>query len=145
MTAQRVVGDIMNHSVISCSAATPLQEAIDLLQNERIHALVVVDGPGYLAGIFSQTDALRAWRAGSDYQGSMEQPVGEVMTRSVVTCMAHIDVSRAARMLTQHKIHRLVVVEERNDGRVWPIGVLSQTDIVRELGEEMVSVLEVNA
>jgi len=135
MTAQISVGEIMNGNVISCRAETGLREAIDLLQEHRIHALVVVDGPGQLAGVFSQTDALRAWSEGRDYDRAMERPVADFMTRDVVTCMSHVDVARAAKLLTQHKVHRLVVVEERNDGRVWPIGVLSQTDIVRKMGE----------
>ncbi|HYF65222.1 MAG TPA: CBS domain-containing protein [Herpetosiphonaceae bacterium] len=135
MTAQISVGEIMNGNVIACPAETGLREAIEQLQEHRIHALVVVDGPGFLAGVFSQTDALRAWSEGRDYDRAMERPVADFMTRDVVTCMAHVDVGRAAKLLTQHKIHRLVVVEERNDGRVWPIGVLSQTDIVRKMGE----------
>ena len=131
------VSEIMNPHVISCPSDTPMREAIDLLLHHRIHALVVVEGPGYLAGVFSQTDALRAWRQGLDYEQSMNSPVGEFMTKSVVTCMAHLDMTRAAKLLTDHKIHRLIVVEERNDGRIWPVGVLSQTDIVRQLSGMM--------
>jgi CBS domain-containing protein len=136
MTNQPTVGEIMNPSVISCRVETSLREAIDLLQQHRIHALVVVDGPGSLAGVFSQTDALRAWSEGRDYERAMERPVGDFMSNEVVTCMPHFDINRAANLLTNHKIHRLVVVEERNDGRVWPIGVLSQTDLVRKMGQQ---------
>jgi len=136
MTAQLTVGDTMNAEVISCRTETSLREAITLLQGNRIQALVVVDGPGSLAGVFSQTDALGAWSRGLDYERSMDSPVGEFMTRDVITCMPHVDLSRAANLLTSNRIHRLVVVEERNDGRVWPIGVLSRTYIVRKLGEE---------
>jgi CBS domain-containing protein len=135
-TVQPSVGEMMNPQVIACRAETSLREAIDLLQQHRIHALVVLEGPGSLAGVFSQTDALRAWSEGRDYERAMERPVADFMTRSVVTCMAHIELSRAAKLLTANKIHRLVVVEERNDGRVWPIGVLSQTDLVRKMGEQ---------
>ena len=131
------VGDIMNPYVISCTSDTTMRDVIDKLQQHRIHALVVVEEPGYLVGIFSQTDALRAWREGKDYEESMSNPVGNYMTKSVVTCMSHFDVTKAASLLTEHKIHRLVVVEERNDGRVWPVGVLSQTDIVRQLSGMM--------
>lgn len=138
MSEQRItVSDIMNPHVISCSSDSTMREAIDMLQQHRIHALVVVEGPGFLAGVFSQTDALRAWREGLDYEQSMNSPVASFMTTSVVTCMAHLDMTRAAKLLTDHKIHRLVVVEERNDGRVWPVGVISQTDIVRQLSGMM--------
>ena len=136
MTAQSTAGDSMNSNVIGCTTETSLREAIELLQKHRIHALVVTDAPGALAGVFSQTDALRAWSQGIAYDRAMDQPVSEFMTRDVITCMPHTDLVKAAQILTKHKIHRLVVVEERNDGRVWPVGVLSQTDLVRKLSEE---------
>lgn len=130
------VGEVMHKGVISCGAGTSVREAIDQLNQNRIHALVVTDGPGYLAGIVSQTDVMRAWRQGADYDKVMDQSVSNIMTRSVITCMPHVTLERAAKMLTENKIHRLVVVEEQNDGRIWPIGVLSMTDIVRALGDE---------
>lgn len=136
MTTQITVGDVMNPDVIACRVETSLRESIDMLRTHRIHALVIVDGSGWLAGVFSQTDALRAWSEGRDYDRAMERPVEDFMTRDVITCMPHVDITRAAKLLTTHKIHRLVVVEERNDGRVWPIGVLSQTDLVRKMGEQ---------
>lgn len=128
------VSDVMHHGVIACPVETSVEDAIALMQSNRIHALVVVDGPGYLAGIVSQTDLLRAWQGGSSYEGVMRGPVSEVMTRSVVTCMPEMELDRAVQLLNRHRIHRLVVVEERNDGRFWPVGILSMSDLVRTMG-----------
>jgi CBS domain-containing protein len=130
------VSDVMHYGVISCRVETPVEEALALMQEHRIHALVIVDGPGYLAGIVSQTDLLRAWKEGSSFEAVMRGPVGDIMTRSVVTCMPEMELDRAIQLLNRNHIHRLVVVEERNDGRFWPIGVLSMTDIVRALEGE---------
>jgi predicted transcriptional regulator len=47
--------------------------------------------------------------------------------------MPEMELERAIQLLNRNHIHRLVVVEERNDGRFWPVGVLSMTDIVRAL------------
>lgn len=130
---RKYVRDVMHHGVITCPVETPVEEALALLQSNRIHALAIVDGPGYLAGVVSQTDLLHAWQGGSTYDKIMKGPVGEIMTKSVVTCMPEMSVDRAIKLLNRHHIHRLIVVEERNDGRFWPIGVLSMTDIVREM------------
>jgi crotonyl-CoA carboxylase/reductase len=127
------VRDIMHHGVISCPAETSVEEAVHTMQERRIHAIVVVDGPGYLAGIVSQTDLMTAWQDGSTYEKVMHGPVSEVMTKSVVSCMPEMDLDRAIKLLNRNHIHRLVVVEERNDGRFWPVGILSMTDIVRFL------------
>lgn len=127
------VRDVMHHGVISCPVETSVEETIALMQSNRIHALAIVDGPGYLAGIVSQTDLLRAWKKGSSYEEVMGGPVGEIMTKSVVTCMPEMELDRAVKLLNRNQIHRLIVVEERNDGRFWPIGVLSMTDLVRTM------------
>ncbi|HMP42442.1 MAG TPA: CBS domain-containing protein [Roseiflexaceae bacterium] len=125
--------DVMHQGVIAVPAETAVHEAIALMQQHRIHAVVVVDGPGYLAGIVSQTDCLRAWSEGSAYEQVMRDPVSDIMTQSVVTCMPGMEIDRAIRLLNRNRIHRLVVVEERNDGRFWPVGILSMTDIVRAI------------
>lgn len=130
------VSDVMHHGVISCPVETSVEDAIALMQVNRIHALVIVDGPGYLAGIVSQTDFMRAWQDGSSYDKVMHGPVSEVMTRSVVTCMPGMELERAVKLLNRNRIHRLVVAEERNDGRFWPVGILSMTDLVRAMEEE---------
>jgi CBS domain-containing protein len=136
---KQYVRDIMHYGVISCPSETSVEEALRLMQSNRIHALVVVDGPGYLAGIVSQTDLLRAWQDGSTYEKVMHGPVSNVMTPSVVSCMPDMELSRAIKLLNRHSIHRLVVVEERNDGRFWPVGILSLTDLVRAMEDgEMV-------
>lgn len=127
------VRDVMHVGVVSCRVETTVSEAIHLMQTNRIHALVVVDGGGWMAGIVSQTDLMKAWETGSSYEEIMQGSVGDVMTRSVVTCMPNMELNRAIRLLNRHHIHRLVVVEERNDGRFWPIGILSLTDLVRAM------------
>lgn len=134
---KKYVREIMHYGVISCPSETPVDEAMRMMQANRIHALVVVDGPGYLAGIVSQTDLLRAWQDGSSYEQVIHGPVSNVMTRSVVSCMPDMELGRAIKLLNRNHIHRLVVVEERNDGRFWPVGILSLTDLVRamEAGE----------
>jgi len=130
---KKYVRDVMHAGVIACPAETSVEEAIRLMQTHRIHALVVVDGPGYLAGIVSQTDMLKAWQDGSTYEQVVHGPVSNVMTRSVVSCMPDMTLDRAIKLLNRNRIHRLVVVEERNDGRFWPVGILSMTDLVRDM------------
>jgi len=56
------------------------------------------------------------------------------MKTEVVTCSADNLISAASKTLVQKSIHRLIVVENTEDNtRLRPIGVLSQTDIVRDM------------
>lgn len=134
------VAEVMNPSVITVSDEAPLAEALKLMQSNRISALVVVDHAGAMAGVISQTDLLRAWQEGSDYASVMHSPVSQFMTRDVISCAAHRSLDYAMEMLNKHRVHRLVVVESYDGGRfvtdrMMPIGILSQTDIVRALVE----------
>lgn len=134
--ATQLVRDAMHVGVISCPVETSVADAMALINRYRIHAVVITEGPGHLAGILSQTDLLRAWKDGAAYEQVMQGPVVNIMTRSVITCMPDMELDRAIRLLNRNHIHRLVIVEERNDGRVWPTGILSMSDVVRHIDEQ---------
>ena len=132
------VADVMRQGVISISDEAPLAEAIGTLRDNRISALVVVDHSGHMVGLISQTDLLRAWQERADDPAVLGQPVEKYMTRDVVSCAPYKSLDYAMRLLSEHKIHRLVVVETHDGGRfmsdrMMPVGILSQTDIVRTL------------
>jgi CBS domain-containing protein len=137
------VADVMNAGVISISEEATLAEAIEQLRQHRISALVVVDHSGHMVGVISQTDLIRAFQErGADV---MSRPVSEYMTRDVISCAPHKSLKYAMQVLNDHKIHRLVVVETRDGGRfvtdrMMPVGILSQTDIVRALMDRLESV-----
>jgi CBS domain-containing protein len=132
------VSDVMNASVISVSDEAPLSEVINLLRAHDISGLVVVDHSGQMVGIISKTDLLRSWQEGNDYNTVMSSPVSRYMTRDVISCGPHRPLSYAMQQMSQHNITRLVVVEPHYGGRfvtdrMMPVGILTQTDIVRAL------------
>jgi len=135
-----LVSEVMNPSVITVSDEAPLSEALELMQTNGISALVVVDHAGAMVGVISKTDLLRAWQSGMDYASAQHRPVSQFMTHDVVSCAAHKPLEYAMQTLNKHQIHRLVVVDTRDGGRfitdrMMPVGILSQTDIVRALIE----------
>lgn len=132
------VADVMNPQVISISDEATLSEAIDQLRQNKISALVVVDHSGHMVGLISQTDLLRALQQSQDNPSAIQSAVSQYMTRDVVSVAPHKSLDYAMRTLNDHHIHRLVVVETRDGGRfvtdrMMPVGILSQTDIVRAL------------
>lgn len=128
------VREIMSKGVISCHPYTPIQEVAKLMTDHNISALVVVNDDGTLAGIVSQTDLVNV-RVHEEY---WEQWRGlsakHIMTREVVTVSPETTLKEAARLMKERGIHRLVVTEEK-DGKVYPIGVISMTDIVRAMAK----------
>jgi len=58
-------------------------------------------------------------------------PIGEVCVRDVVTAGPDTTVREAARLMTKNHVGNLVVVKEQHKGRVVPIGIITDRDIVR--------------
>ena len=56
------VGEYMNRRPITVTPDTPVDEAIDLLLENRFGSLPVVSADGHLMGIVTETDFLRATR-----------------------------------------------------------------------------------
>jgi len=125
----KLVRDVMHRKVISCRVDTTLKEVAARLDSERINALVVVDESGDLSGIVSQTDLVKAW------DREWENMVAEdVMTSDVVTIVADIPVLAAVEMMVDNQIHRVVITQGGLAPRR-PVGVLSMTDVVREMAQ----------
>jgi len=127
----RWVRDAMHRGVISCRVDTPLEEIAQRLMEYQINALFVLDQSGKACGVVSQTDLVRAY-----VQGGWSDLVAEdIMTPDVVTVVPDIPVTAAAQLMLDKNVHRLLIVQ---GGLVpdRPVGVLSMSDIVREMAQE---------
>ncbi len=128
------VRDCMSKTVISCHPYTPIQEVARLMSDRNISALVVVNDDGTLAGVVSQTDLVNI-RVHEEYWDHWRGlSAKHIMTPEVVTISPEASLEEAAKLMKDHGIHRLVVTETR-EGKVYPIGVLSMTDIVRAMAK----------
>lgn len=130
MTSSTVirVGNLMSVDPIVIDAEAPISEAELLLKSYRISGLPVTQD-GILIGVISQTDLLNA--RSSDLIGANwgRVKVRHLMTRPAVTVHLNTSVERAARLMLERHIHRLVVVDEEEE----PIGVITSTDLLRTL------------
>lgn len=126
------VRELMTADPIAVPPDTPVLEARNLMATRRIRHLLVADGDR-LVGIVtdrdirlnlpSQATTLSAWEA--SYLLA-RLTVGATMTRSVIVAEPEWDGARAARLMLQHKIGCLPVMEGE---RV--VGILTETDLIR--------------
>lgn len=107
-----------------------LQDAARLLTEQRIGAVVIVNGQS-LAGILSERDIVKAIAA----QGAvaLAKPVREVMTTRVVTCYLNDSVDEIMDSMTAGRFRHLPVVE---GGAL--IGIISIGDVVKHRMAETV-------
>ena len=123
------VADLMTIDPVVISADASIEEAEELLRQNRITGLPVVDLSGRLVGVISQTDllylAVPAVQALIRHRESGVR-VGEVMSSPPVTIDGTATVRDAARRMNDERLHRLVAVDDH--GR--PSGVITAMDFV---------------
>lgn len=122
------VGNLMSVDPVVVDADAPITQAELLIKSYRISGLPVV-ADGVLVGVVSQTDLLNA-RSSELIGANWERvKVRHLMSRPAVTVHLNTSVERAARLMLEQHIHRLVVVDEEEA----PVGVLTSTDLLRTL------------
>jgi CBS domain-containing protein len=118
------VKEIMSKDVKTVTSTSSAEAAWELMKGDRIHHLVVKDGPR-IAGILSSEDA--GGRRGASARGNLR--VGDLMTERVVTITPNAPVKRAASMMRGKSIGSLVVVDS---GRA--VGIVTTSDLLELLG-----------
>ena len=134
MTHPRTVGDLMTADPVVIPADAPLSDAARLLDVHHIHGLPVVDGLGAVIGVISETDMLHARTTEDLWSRWPGLRVRHLMSTPALTVSAEADLADAAHRMEQERVHRLVVVAL--DGET-PIGVISTSDLVRGMLEEV--------
>ena len=119
----RAILDSKGHHVLSVEPGAKLAEAVKLLSERRIGAVLVMS-QGQMEGILSERDVVRV--LGERGAGVLEEPVSSVMTRKVVSCREKDTVSEIMETMTNGKFRHLPVVE---DSRV--VGLISIGDVVK--------------
>jgi CBS domain-containing protein len=116
------VDELMTAQVVTTEPHATVEHVRGILERNRIGAIPVIDGDGTPIGIVSLTDLLPTIAPGS--------PVSRIMTEKVYTVPRYDDVSTAARVMRNHKIHRVVVTHEQK-----VVGMLSAFDLLRLVEE----------
>jgi CBS domain-containing protein len=133
MTRPATVGDLMTTDPVVVQADAPLADAARLLEQHRVHGLPVVDGWGVLVGVVSQTDMLHARTTDDLWHRWPGLKVRHLMTSPALTIRADAPIAEAATTMERQHVHRLIVTSP--DGV--PIGVVSTTDLVHAMLEEV--------
>ena len=123
MTVSSIIND-KGGDVATISPESSLQDAVNMLVERRIGAIVVTDFAGRVAGILSERDIVRA--AGRSGGNALSEAVSAHMTREVVTCKMDDSTEVLMEMMTSGRMRHLPVV---NDGKL--AGIISIGDVVK--------------
>lgn len=122
--------------MITCEPGTGVAEVAAIMERNDISAVVVADDEGNAIGVISRTDLVNA-RFIQPYMKHWRGLNAEhLMSKPVISVSLDTNIGEAVQLLSEKHIHRLVVVE-RIDGRVRPVGILSVTDLARHVSERV--------
>ena len=136
------VRELMSPAVVAVDPKKPLRSILELMLRRHLNDVLVVDQEQRLAGIVTYSDLCRrilpTQRELMEHEEymiapeSMEDriadvtniPVGEVMTRRVITVTPDTEVLKAGALMSAHHVKQLPVVEGKKI-----VGIISHTDI----------------
>lgn len=120
--------DIMSTNPRCVTPEQDVREAARIMKDENIGVVPVVEASGSkkLVGMLTDRDiAIRVVAEGRDPQSVT---VGEIASKDLVTVDPQQELDEALRLMAQHQVRRLPVVEE--DGRL--VGILAQADVAQQ-------------
>jgi CBS domain-containing protein len=104
-------------------------DAARIMKQEDTGIVPIVDGDRLVGVITDRDIAITVVADGKDPQSTS---VTDVASRDLVTIDPQQDLDEALRLMAQHQVRRLPVVEE--DGRL--VGILAQADVAQHTSDE---------
>jgi len=118
------------HDVATIDGSKSVRDALALLAQRRIGALVVSADGRRIDGILSERDVARGLHEHG--AGLLAEPVSGLMTADVYTCAPGASVHELAQAMTDRRIRHVPVVE---DGKL--VGIVSIGDVVKARLDEL--------
>lgn len=125
------IKNYMTDEVVSIERTTSLLEAHRLMGTKRIRSLPVVED-GQLVGMVTRTDLMSSDPSRMVSRNNQElslkiltQDVEKLMTSPVITITQDEEINAAARLMLEHKIHVLPVMDDEKK----MVGIITESDL----------------
>jgi CBS domain-containing protein len=131
---KKLVRDLMHRGLLTCRPDATLGQVSVMLTQHHVHALIISDRDGRPIGIISDYDLLAGEWLSADSQSLATMrnlTAGDLMSAPIDTIEADTLLGKAAHMLIEKDINRLMVTENGV-----PSGVISTSDFVASIARE---------
>jgi CBS domain-containing protein len=125
----QIIKDVMTSNPCSIDAEKSVAYAAKMMREEDVGLAPIVEGDKLIGMLTDRDIAIRVVAEGRNPE---QVKVADVASKQVVTIDPQQDLNEALRIMAEHQVRRLPVVEE--DGKL--VGVVAQADIARE-GDDM--------
>ncbi|WP_291854608.1 CBS domain-containing protein [Bradyrhizobium sp.] len=131
MTVKTILSTKGNN-VVTIEPTATLEQAIAMLAQHRIGALVVTGAERCVIGILSERDVVRAmWTRGA---AAFKEPLSQTMTREVVICVETDAINDIMERMSDGRFRHIPVVAQNR-----LVGIVSIGDVVKQRLSEMQS------
>jgi CBS domain-containing protein len=134
----KTIGDVLKTKGPDIWAIAPdatVYDALTLMADKDVGAVLVMDAQGRLVGILSERDYAR--KVALKGHTSREMPVASIMTEKVIYVSADRTLEECMALMSAHRIRHLPVM-----GKDRLIGVVSIGDIVKAIISDQGFVIE---
>jgi CBS domain-containing protein len=118
------IREVMTSNPCTIDADKPVSYAAKMMRDEDVGLAPVVEGDRLVGTLTDRDIAIRVVAEGRDPDSTKAK---DVASKDVVSVDPQQDLEEALRLMSEHQVRRLPVVEE--DGRV--VGVVAQADVAR--------------
>lgn len=108
-----------------------IRDALGILDERSIGAVVVTDGTGTFIGMLSERDVVR--HAARDDGLDLDGPVHSMMSTTLSTCRLSDRSESLMKMMTERRIRHLPVLDDSDE----LCGIISIGDVVKERVNEL--------
>lgn len=133
-TIKQILNRRQSNEIWSIAPDATVYEAIQMLADKRIGALMVLRGPDLL-GIISERDYAREVILKG--RASKDTRVEEIMSTEVITVPSSETVDKSMALMSDKNIRHLPIVD---DGRL--VGMVSLGDLVKDIINDQQSTIE---
>jgi CBS domain-containing protein len=119
------INELMSSNPCAIEADKPVSYAAEMMKHEDVGLAPIVEGDRLVGTLTDRDIVTRVVAEGKDPKSVT---VREVASTDLVTVDPQQDLDEALRLMAQHQLRRLPVVEE--DGRL--VGVVAQADVARQ-------------
>jgi CBS domain-containing protein len=127
----KTCNDVMTPNPVCCLPTDNVITVAQIMERENIGPIPVIDSheSRKLIGIITDRDlAIKIVGEGRDFESTK---VEAVMTRKVVTCREDDELQRALKLMSEHQIRRIVIVDHANK----VMGIISQADLATRMNQ----------
>ncbi|HIE30795.1 MAG TPA: CBS domain-containing protein [Methanosarcinales archaeon] len=129
---EKLIRDVMTRGVVTVSTETLLKDIAEKMTTQHLSGVAVIGEHGDVLGFISEMDVLKVLDKPNPEQLSAE----DVISPHLIAIAPNATLRQAARVMNERRTHRLLILSEKGVGASQrPVGILSASDIIREVAQ----------